>query len=263
VTVFLSLVIYCYYLMTRKRMDYLWFLLSFTLSLYSVTFSLSKSQVIVYLSYFVFIRIYSKGALPKKYLIFVLGGSAAVLFALFAVVTKVDSGTVMIYMLNRIFLDQISGTYLMLDIFPGIYNHIGFCSLTSIIPSSICASTEPATRLAMEYAFPVGSTNGVMNLLSTYYLGEAWANFGYLGLLIAPVYIGFLITFCYFALLLLRKTPFTLALLAFISFGTNLSSQFNSYLYNMLFLSTIMVVMLPLALGFMMRGKLLSSESGI
>lgn len=253
VTIFLSLVSYCYYLMSRSRKDYFWFLLTFFLSVYSVTFSLSKSQLVVYLSYFIFIRIYSGGPLPMKYISIVLGGLISILVFLFVVVTKMDSEMILIYMLNRLFIDQISGTYLMLEIFPSSYGHVGLCSLTNLIPSSICASTEPATRLAMQHAFPVGSHQGVMNLLSTYYLGEAWANFGYFGLLVAPIYVGFLIAFFYFTVLRMRKTPCTIALLAFVSFGTNFSSQFNGYVYNMLFLVTLIIVMLPLVIISAMR----------
>jgi hypothetical protein len=253
VTIFLSLVSYCYYLMSRSRKDYFWFLFTFFLSIYSVTFSLSKSQLVVYLSYFIFIRIYSEGPLPMKYISIVLGGLMSILVFLFVVVTKMDSEMILIYMLNRLFIDQISGAYLMLEIFPSNYSHVGLCSLTNLIPSSVCASTEPATRLAMQHAFPVGSDQGVMNLLSTYYIGEAWANFGYFGLIVAPIYVGGLIACFYFIILQMRKTPCTIALLAFVSFGTNFSSHFNGYLYNMLFLATMVIVMLPLVIRSFVR----------
>lgn len=253
VTVFLSLVSYCYCLMSRSRRDYFWFLFTFCLAVYSVTFSLSKSQLVVYLAYFIFIRVYNNGPLPVKYVSIVMGGLISVLVLLFAVITKMDYEMILIYLLNRLFIDQISGAYLMFEIFPGTYDHVGFCSLTNFIPSSICDSTEPATRIAMQHAFPAGSHQGVMNLLSTYYIGEAWANFGYVGLLLAPIYVGILIALFYFTVLRMRKTPCTVALLAFVSFGTNFSSQFNGYLYNMLFLATMGIVMLPLVIWSAVR----------
>lgn len=256
VAVLLSLVLYCYYLMSRNRVHFLWFLLAFIVAVYSVTFSLSKSQLIVYFSYFVFIRIYSQGEISKKFLFSLLTFLFSVLVLLFFLVTKMDLEGIAVYLLNRIFLDQISGTFLMFEIFPTEYNYIGFCSLSNLIPNFLCAQTEPATRLAMEHAFPHGSLEGVMNLLSTYYLGEAWANFGYIGLILAPLYMGFLISFFYFTVLKIEKNPFTLALLAFVSFGTNFSSQFNGYIYNMLFVVTVFIVFFPLLVALVLRPRI-------
>lgn len=255
VAVLLSLVLYCYYLMNKSTVHFLWFLLAFIVAVYSVTFSLSKSQLIVYFSYFVFIRIYSQGEISKKFIFLLLIFMFSVLALLFYLVTKMDLEGIAVYMLNRIFLDQISGTFLMFEIFPDEYNYIGFCSLSNLIPKSLCTQTEPATRLAMEHAFPYGSLEGVMNLLSTYYLGEAWANFGYIGLIMAPLYMGFLISFFYFTVLKIEKNPFTLALLAFVSFGTNFASQFNGYIYNMLFIVTVFIVFFPLLTVWLVRPK--------
>ena len=255
VAVLLSLVMYCYYLMTKRLMHFLWFLLSFIIAIYSVTFSLSKSQLIVYLSYFMFIRIYARGEISKKYLLSMSTILLSILVFLFFLVTKMDLEAVAVYMLNRIFLDQVSGAFLMFQIFPNEYNHIGFCSLSNLIPSFMCAQNEPATRLAMEHAFPHGSLEGVMNLLSTYYLGEAWANFSYIGLFIAPLYMGFVITFFYYFILKINKNPFTIALLSFVSFGTNFASQFNGYIYNMLFIVTVTIVFFPLLAAPMIRPR--------
>ncbi|MEX9375246.1 O180 family O-antigen polymerase [Escherichia coli] len=242
-TPLLSLVVYAFYRQTKKRYDKLLFVILFIMSLYTVTFSLSKSTLVVYLAFFIFMRIYLNGRIPvMKFFI-----AAAILFILlifmFFIVTDQSTADVIVYLLNRMFIDQVSGLYLMLQLFPQTYPFIGVDSLSSILSSLMGAEfVQPSTRLAMEYAFPTAVAEGKMNLLSTLFIGEAWANFGWLGVAISPLYVGIITGFIYYFVLSKRKTPLLIGLLTYCSFGTNFSSQLNMYIYNSVMISLILAL---------------------
>lgn len=253
-TIFLSLVIFGYWLNSRLKIDFIWFFVLFILSVYSVTFSLSKSQLIVYLAYFVFYMVLYRGGVKIGKAAFYFMTGLALLYGLFYVVTKGDASSILIYMFNRFVVDQVSGTFLMFDIYPRVYGHIGLCSTVQMVASSLCQNTTPAARVAMEYAFPVATELGIMNLLSTYYLGEAWANYGLFGVLFAPIYVGMVVSIFYFSAFKFSKNPFALAYLSFISFGTGFSIHFNGYVYNSLLWATLLIVYAPYVL-FALKGR--------
>tara|TARA_R110002072_G_C7970608_1_gene534764 strand:- start:1770 stop:3107 length:1338 start_codon:yes stop_codon:yes gene_type:complete len=233
-TPLLSLISYAYFRMTNSIKDRIWFYFMLFLTLFMLTFTLAKSPLISYGIMFVILKIYIDGYIKWKYfLVSSILGLFGIIFMFSIVARGTDINVVLYFLFNRIFFDQISGTFLMFEIFPSYNDFIGFTSLSKPISNLFFESySEPATRLAMEYAFPVATEQGLMNLLSTLFIGEAWANFGWFGLIISPIYIGLIVGVFYYFILTSRKTPIFLGLLTYFSFRVNFSSQFNPYLYN-------------------------------
>lgn len=243
-TPLLSLIAYVYCRLTKKKYDKWLFIILFIMSIYTVTFALSKSTLVVYLSYYIFLRIYLIGRIPIFRFVLLSGMLLLLLTFMFFVVTEQASSDVFAYMLNRIFIDQVSGLYLMLQLFPHTYPFIGFDSMSGAISGLLGNDLiQPSTRIAMEYAFPAAVAEGRMNLLSTLFIGEAWANFGWIGVVLSPLYVGFVTGFIYYFTLARRKTPLLIALLAYCSFGTNFSSQLNLYIYNSVMVSLIIILL--------------------
>ena len=60
----------------------------------------------------------------------------------------------------------------------------------------------------------------------------AWANFGICGVIVAPLYVGFLIQSLDLFFLKSKKTPFLLALFVSFSIKGSITGGFNSYFYN-------------------------------
>ena len=143
----------------------------------------------------------------------------------------------------------------MLEIFPNEIDYLGISSISKPISTFLYGNySEPSTRLAMEYAFQKATEEGHMNLLSTLFIGEAWANFGILGVLLAPIYIGFLLGILYYSLLLSKKTPILIGFLTYISYGTNISSQFNQYIYNSTVIGIVLLLILTYFMGVILKG---------
>lgn len=242
-TPLLSLIAFAFSRQTRRQYDKLIFLILFAMSLYTVTFSLSKSTLVVYLAFFIFLRIYLVGRIPLMKFVLMAVTLLVLLILMFFVVTEQSTADVITYLLNRMFIDQVSGLYLMLQLFPHTYPFIGVDSLSSLLSGLMGTELiQPSTRLAMEYAFPAAVAEGKMNLLSTLFIGEAWANFGWIGVVLSPLYVGMITGFIYYFTLARRKTPLLVGLLAYCSFGTNFSSQLNMYIYNSVMISLIIIL---------------------
>lgn len=254
-TPMLSLISYGYYKLSGSFKDKFWFYCMFFLSIFMLTFSLSKSPLVGYGIIFMLLKIYIDGYIKWKYYIFFIILMFSLLIIMFFLVAKdMDIEFIFTYLFQRIFFDQISGVFLMFEIFPKYYKHIGFSSLSEPLSTLFIGSySEPATRIAMEYAFPSAVEAGLMNLLSTLFIGEAWANFGWFGLVFSPLYLGVVIGFFYYFILISKKTPIMLAFLAYYSFGTNFGGQFNQFIYNPVFLALLFFFTSSIVMAYMLK----------
>lgn len=244
--ILLSLIFYAYYLISKSKQTKWVFYLSFVLALYSTTFSFAKSPLIVYfLSLIITKKIILRTKLNYK-LIFLFGLAIILFFYLISF----DAPFWFIFqaLINRIFIDEVSGSYLMYEIYPEIYPHIGIASLSSFIEFFGIDYQVPATRVAMLHAF--GERASIyLNLLSTFYLGEAYANFGYSGLFFAPAYVSLIITTFYHRILKVQKTPLIIGVFAYTIVPSSMSSQFNNFLYNPIAIVLFIIISITLLIS--------------
>lgn len=247
-TPLLSFISYAYYRMTNSNKDRLWFYFMLGLTLFVLTFTLSKSPLVHYLIFFMLLKIYIDGRVQWKNFIKLAVIGTVLIFIMFLLVVRgADIDFIMNFLFERIFYNQISGAFLIFDIFPDIYPHIGLNSLSKPIANIFLGGhTETATRIAMVHSFPEATKLGIMNLLSTLFVAEAWANFGWFGIFISPFYVGFVIGSFYYFVLKRKKTPIMVGLLTFFSYGVNFASQFNQYLYN----STVFALIILIVSGY-------------
>ena len=80
--------------------------------------------------------------------------------------------------------------------------------------------------------FPESIYQGTVGVINSIFLSEAWANFGFLGIVLSPVYVGFIIGLLYNFILVSPKTPLFLGIYAYYSFRPTIIGGFNDYLYN-------------------------------
>jgi hypothetical protein len=88
-----------------------------------------------------------------------------------------------------------------------------------------------SARLLKIYTHPETIRAGNGNLYSGFYMGEAWANYGYLGLVIAPFVVGFVIQSVHLFLLLHKKNPWLLAFYCGLTVKWVVSGGFVNFLY--------------------------------
>lgn len=226
--ILLCCIFYSYYLTVRTQQTRGVFYLSFILASYSSTFTFEKSPFIVFILTLYIIKKIIQRRRIKPYYFLIL---PLLLFGFFSLLSSASASFIFRAIFNRIFIDQVSGSYLMFEIYPINYPFIGFSSISSLVEIFGLNYQFPARRIAMEYAFGERALS-YMNLLSTYYLGEAYANFGVLGVILAPIYVCTLITTFYHKLIKTTKSPLIIAIFAYSIIPSSVSSQFNNFLYN-------------------------------
>ena len=228
------LCLFFYALKSKKSSYKYWYYFALLLSIYAAVFSGAKSPLIVLFINLFVLRYYLIGKLSSKAIIKVF----LLLLMLILIIILLASGNsnysmVLEYLFKRIFINEVSGTFLMFDIYPSTYDHIYFQSLSEFLSNLFgMDKVDNAQRAAMLYAFGERAESGLFNQLSSYFLGEAWANFGLYGVIFGPIYIGFVLGIFINFIIRAKKTFISVSVLTYFSFSSSISSQFNNYIYN-------------------------------
>jgi hypothetical protein len=96
--------------------------------------------------------------------------------------------------LSRVLFGQIVGTYYGLQVIPAEHDHLGFSSTGRLLNEMILGYSSPDYGfILMELHNPLGVAAGTAGHMSSIFLAEAWVNFGLFGLVLAPVWVGFVV----------------------------------------------------------------------
>lgn len=136
---------------------------------------------------------------------------------------------------GRIFLTQIATLFLHIQVFPDINPYLAGSSLPTLYAKVLGLESGwiRSGRVVMEIIKPEAVVNGTAGVMNTVFIGEAYANWGILGVLLAPVLIGFLYSFVICIFLKHKKTPLWIIgyLIIFMNFSQMFIGGFVDYLY--------------------------------
>lgn len=236
-TPILSYVAFTYYKMTKTKFDLSFFVLLALSSSLILTYDIAKAPLIEYFLGFIFLTVLINGSLKRKTLFFAFFLVIIVLITMYFLIAHItDASQLFSYnggIIGRIILSQAAGTYLSFDIFPSIVGHIGFSSVSSFLNSLFdLENSERSARLLMEHTNPKAVEAGLAGVINSLFIAEAWADFGLLGVLIAPFYVGVVIQTLFMFFLKMPKTPLLLGLFTYFSYKGSVTGGFNDYLYN-------------------------------
>lgn len=224
-----------YFIRTKNVLDFFVFCFSFVFSVSILYYDFSKAPMLSYLLSFVFVYFYSLGKINKLLSALAIAVVFLLLVAMYqfmgvslAGFINYNSGPV-----GRIILGQAAGLYMMFDIFPADHAFIGLSSLSQALSNIFGVEyIERAARITMQAFNPAGVAAGTAGVMNSLYVAEAWANFGLLGVLLSPLWVGFVIQTLYIFFLKSPKSPFHLAFFVAFSTGGGITGGFNEYLYN-------------------------------
>lgn len=240
---------YAYYKYSKRRSDFLWFIVMAILSVLILTYNLEKSPVVFFLIGFVFLKVYIDGSVSKKTLM-VIGAVCLAVIILFYTFLSVsfsvnDMGNFRQGILGRILLGQSTGVYLTFDTYPNVQDFIGVKSLSQNFLDFFGLQQEDrSSRILMERYNPRAVTVGYAGVINTFFIAEAYANYSLLGLIISPLYVGMIIQCLYIFFVRGKKSPIMLGLFAYFSYSGSISGGINEYIYNP------KIVLLVLIFGF-------------
>jgi oligosaccharide repeat unit polymerase len=244
------------YIISYKQQTLRWkflFLILFALSILISVYDLAKSPVFFYVIMFILVRLYvgSMRLNWKRISAYVLIGGTLLIGMYISIQGVSNLSEYLSYSsgpIGRMILAQISPTFLHLNIFNESIPFLQGQSLPSVITGLFDMENVRSARLVMENTFPDKVEEGTAGVLNTLYIAEAYANFGYLGILIGTMYLGILIQIMYICFLRLPKNPIFIGLFVYftVNIPRTLVGGFTDFLFNpiWIFITFVLVALL-------------------
>lgn len=246
-----SYISYIYYKVSKEKKWGVLFLISFILCIFVKTYNFEKAPIVYFISYFYLIKILlGEVSNFKNILIFGSIGVTLLLISYFIIgnyngtIFSLSSGP-----LSRIIMTQ-SGTLLLhFDAFPALNSFLLGQSFSKKIALLLGLSGNfgvRSGRILMQIYNKNAILNGTAGVMSTMFLGEAYANFGVYGIILSPIIVGIIFSSIFCLYLKNKKTPLNMVLYleCLIIFTTVLQAGFVDFIFNVSFIIVIFVVFL-------------------
>lgn len=251
----LSMITFVYFYQRKELRWFILFVITTGCAVFMQVYDLAKGPILFYMLMVLLLLIYLRIIKLNAFKLFVIGiGGAVLLVAMYVVIMGVRDPDQFLSFnrgpLGRLMLSQIAPFYLHLDLFTNRLDLLNGKSLPSSIVGLYGIEPVRSGRLAMEVFFSSRVEEGTAGVLNTLFAGEAYANFGYAGILAGTIYIGLYIQIIYMLFVRMPKTPLFLCL--FIYFTVNIPRTviggFADFLWNPLWLAILFILLAPYTL---------------
>lgn len=219
-TPILSLIAYVYSVKTNQVKWKILFLTLFAGSIVINVYDLAKSPIFFYIIMFLLLRMYM-GKFHFTWRRITTWGiaGALLLVGMYIVIQGVTSlESYLSYNsgpIGRIIFAQIAPTFLHLDTFPQSIPFLNGRSLPASFINLFDMEQVRSARLVMARVFPEKIQEGTAGVLNTLFIAEAYANYGYIGIIAGTTYVAVLVQSMYIAFLRLPKNPVFLCLFVY------------------------------------------------
>lgn len=225
-----------------------------------LTYDTQKAQIIYFLIGFLILDTFIKGKIPRIKLIMIGIFSLVGVLVMYIITTDALLNHLLRFdsvIMYRLFIGQISGYYLSLEWFPNLITDSTYLvGIPSFILKLFGVENVESARLLMMYLNPQGVEAGSAGLVSSYFLGEAWANYGYWGLIMGPFIVGIVLQSVHIWLLKSQKNAFNLSLYTIITTKWVITGGFTSFLYlKVLIIPILLYVFYKLLINFIINLK--------
>ena len=235
----LSYIAFAYAIVLKK---FWWYALSFVLigsSVVTTTINFEKSPVLFYLFVLLLIVMYVRGGIPRKTVVlFGVLMAGAIVFIYVRMGYDFSSGDSNFYNgpIGRTLFTQVGTLAMHFDLFPAIFPFLGGRSLspTALSLFGIDGSYVRSAKLVMDFYGSEKVYDGTGGVMNAFFIGEAYANFGWLGMVACIVYMGVLLGLLFWIFTRIEKNPYNIAISAMLTSKLALSTQggFTDFVYN-------------------------------
>lgn len=237
-----SYIAFSYLLLRPNPVHVLWFLFTMFVALMAITYSGEKAPPINYLIVLFFIYSIVRGRF-RLWQLAAMGLTGACLIALLYLVT---SGSLPLALnagpIGRLLFSQIAPLSLHFELFPDPMPFLQGASFPNWMLGPFGLEHLRSSRAVMEVFNARLVETGEAGVMNTLFIGEAWANFGWTGYLLAPVIAGIVVQFIHNLFLSLPKSPVFVALLAYFMFGLPITGGFVDFIWNVGWLFLLLLV---------------------
>jgi hypothetical protein len=214
---FLSIVSVAFFgqwLLRKNFFSFILFIISFLICTFSMLMAIEKAPMVFYLISLLLIYTILKthGRFRFKQLVkfsFFLIFLISLMYKYFINNPSLLEGA--IHSISRTFTGQMHALYHYLEIFPEQINFLwgrSFPNPKNLLPFEPFHLTQELNHMV----FPQDKLRGVTGSMPTFYWGEMYANFSYLGIIIPPFFIGY---FLYWLNIIIFRLPMTPLVLSF------------------------------------------------
>ena len=209
------------------------------------TYDFSKSPMVFHLFVFMLMIIYFRKGI-KNIVMVAFGGAMGAILVVMYKATGFSTGLDSLYngIFGRILFTQFGVLSYHLEYFGKIGNFLYGRSLSPTILSLL--GQDPSThvrsgKIIMGFYGHRSVYDGTAGVMNTNFIGEAYANFGWAGLVFSIVWVGLVISLLFFMIIKIKKTPATIAFLAVMtkSIGAMTQGGFADFIYSFSIIVTI------------------------
>ncbi|MBK57149.1 MAG: hypothetical protein CMC84_07685 [Flavobacteriaceae bacterium] len=208
--------------------------ISLVIAFLALTLNLEKGPIVIFFFSLLVIRFFHghRSSPMAQGLVFFLIGSLLVGTYLVTFGTDLPVEYFVEEIMGRIFIAQVAGVFMTLSIFPSEYDFVFFSGIGVLSDAFGGSQSAGSPRMVMEHFRPTEVAAGLLGYKSSYFVAEAYGNFGIIGMLLSPFIVG-AITSLYFAILKKFKNQnLAIAGITYITFNLPYTSNFASFYYN-------------------------------
>lgn len=245
------LISYLSYIYMRTTHEKKWrfiFLLSFILCIFVKTYDFSKAPVIYYIAYLFFIEIIIGNIKKFKTIVRYAFVIVLLVIGMYLTVGKYNGNFLSLSNgpVSRVIITQPGTLLLHFDAFPNKAPYLKGHSFPKIA-RFIFGDGEygiRSGRKVMEIYNSDAINAGTAGVMSTIFIGEAYANFGIFGVFIAPILVGIILSSAMCIYLQSRKNPLNVCLYleTIIIVSTVTQAGFIDFIYNISFIFVLIFI---------------------
>lgn len=232
----LSYIAFSFYVKERKKWWLCLFLCLLVTAICVKTLTFAKTPIVFYLVVFYLIYIYHGNDVSLFRGVMILCSCVSLVIIMYLAQGKVPFSDIYNGVLGRTLFTQVGALSFHLEHFPQYHE---FLSGRSLSPSvlRIVGIEEQYLRSGAAVMEEYGSESvqaGTAGVMSTFFIGEAYANFGVVGILASIVWVSLYLVIMLKIMFNLKKTPINIAVFAFLSIHISTMTQggFFDFLYS-------------------------------
>lgn len=229
----------CIVLYSKKKINRLFFFFISVFCFSTVLAAGDKAMLVTLLISSLCLLTYLNIRLSARFLM-TLGVSFIGLFiTVYMVMMGYPADILVFKIIERVLVAQVVIVFASFEVYPDVYEFIGFSSISYINEHQ---QVPVAASEILDYFYAEMRDWGAWNVNGVY-IHEAWSNWGWRGVLIAPIYTAIINAFFLRGVLRIKKSPLNLAFFSFMSGSVGyFLTGFNGYLINLQYLSLMCVM---------------------
>tara|TARA_B110000003_G_scaffold274244_1_gene313770 strand:- start:13054 stop:14349 length:1296 start_codon:yes stop_codon:yes gene_type:complete len=208
--------------------------LSLPMAVLALTLNLEKGPIVIFFFSLLTIRFFHGRRTSIVALGFILILLMGLLVGTYIVALGTDRTALSLAqeIIGRILIAQVAGVFMTLSIFPAEYEFVLFSGIGVLTDAFGGVQSDGSARIVMQHFRPKEVELGLLGYMSSYFIAEAYGNFGALGVLFSPFIVGAVTAFIFTILRRFHNANLAIATITYVAFNLPYTSNFVAFYYS-------------------------------